>query len=136
VIVLDASVWVSSLKTADVNHVISRQWIAAWMSAGESILVPRSFLTEVGGAVARTSRLPDLGQKAIADVLGNPAIRLISVDDALVDLASRRAVGMLLRGADAVYVALAERLRIPLVTWDQEQLVRAASVIEVRRPTI
>jgi predicted nucleic acid-binding protein len=136
VIVLDASVWISSLKTADVTHVISRQWIAAWMGTGERIYVPRLFLTEVGGAVARTAQSPDLGRKAIDDVIGNPAIRLIPVDDTLVDLASRLAAELLLRGADAIYVALAERMDIPLVTWDREQLVRAAFVIDVRQPSI
>jgi predicted nucleic acid-binding protein len=39
-----------------------------------------------------------------------------------------------LRGADAVYVALAEALHAPLVTWDQEQLTRLADLIPVFTP--
>jgi predicted nucleic acid-binding protein len=45
-------------------------------------------------------------------------------------LAARLALG----GADAVYVALAARLRLPLISWDRDQRARAAGVIEVVAP--
>jgi predicted nucleic acid-binding protein len=79
--------------------------------------------------------MPEVGRKAIADIVSNPAIRLMSIDDALVDLAGRDAASLLLRGSDAVYVALAERLSVPLITWDNEQIVRAKNLIDVRMPT-
>jgi predicted nucleic acid-binding protein len=41
---------------------------------------------------------------------------------------------MRLRGADAVYVALARRLGMPLVTWDAEQRERAKPVVRVVTP--
>ena len=41
---------------------------------------------------------------------------------------------MRLRGADAVYVALALLMNSPLVTWDKEQLTRAAPIIETLAP--
>jgi predicted nucleic acid-binding protein len=109
VIVLDASVWVSALRTTDTNHLTSRQWIAEWTRDGNLIHVPRLFLAEVGGAVARTSSMPTIGLKAIADIVANPAVRLRSVDDAFVGLASQTAADVLLRGSDAIYVALALR---------------------------
>jgi predicted nucleic acid-binding protein len=34
-----------------------------------------------------------------------------------------------LRGADAIYVALAHQLNVPFVTWDQEQLDRTSSAV-------
>ncbi|MEA2527610.1 MAG: hypothetical protein QOF73_4837 [Thermomicrobiales bacterium] len=88
-IVLDASVWVSALRTTDTNHLTSRQWIAEWTRDGNLIHIPRLFLAEVGGAVARTSSMPTIGLKAIADIVANPAVRLRSVEDAFVDLASQ-----------------------------------------------
>jgi len=36
------------------------------------------------------------------------------------------------RGADAVYVAVAESLGAPLVTWDEERLTRLAGAITVQ----
>jgi predicted nucleic acid-binding protein len=51
------------------------------------------------------------------------------------DRATALATSLRLRGADAVYVAVADRLSIPLVTWDPEQLTRAGSRIQVRPPS-
>ncbi|HEV8260717.1 MAG TPA: hypothetical protein VGQ19_08175 [Burkholderiales bacterium] len=39
-----------------------------------------------------------------------------------------------LRGADAVYAALARQLGTPLVTWDKELLERAAAVVPTFTP--
>jgi predicted nucleic acid-binding protein len=44
------------------------------------------------------------------------------------------AVRLLLRGTDAVYVALAQQLKMPLVTWDLEQHDRSQSVITALTP--
>jgi predicted nucleic acid-binding protein len=136
VIVLDASVWVSSLRSQDINHAISLQWSTQWIGGGGAIVVPTLFLAEVGGAVARPPRLPGLGRRAVADAIGEPAFTFVAVDQTLAEAAANHAADLLLRGADSVYVALAERMGIPLVTWDSEQLARAAVVVDVRTPTI
>jgi predicted nucleic acid-binding protein len=39
-----------------------------------------------------------------------------------------------LLGADAVYAALAHRLGVPLVTWDQEQIARVQTLIKSAMP--
>jgi len=39
-----------------------------------------------------------------------------------------------LRGADAVYIALAQQLGVTLVTWDREQLTRGAAMVLTRTP--
>jgi predicted nucleic acid-binding protein len=39
-----------------------------------------------------------------------------------------------LRGADAVYAALAAQLAIPLVTWDAEQIARVQTAIQAGIP--
>jgi predicted nucleic acid-binding protein len=50
-------------------------------------------------------------------------------------LAAARVAGRLrVRGADAVYIAAAAGLRLPLVTWDVEQRERAAGFVEVLVP--
>ena len=38
------------------------------------------------------------------------------------------------RGADAVYLAVAQRLQLPLVSWDGELLERAAALVTTYRP--
>ena len=51
--------------------------------------------------------------------------RLVPVEADLARRSARIARELKLRGADAVYVALARRLGIPLVTWDRDQLEQA-----------
>ena len=38
------------------------------------------------------------------------------------------------RGADAIHIAAAVALRVPVVTWDVEQRDRATSLVEVLAP--
>jgi predicted nucleic acid-binding protein len=135
-VVADASVWISSLLSGDVNHVVSRQWIRRWTRAGGAIVVPTLFLAEVAGAMARQTGQTRLGLRAVTDILASPRIRLDALDRTLAEAAARHAASLPLKGADAVYVALAEQLGVPLVTWDREQLTRAASVIAVQTPAI
>ncbi len=65
-----------------------------------------------------------------------PALRIVAVDSELAEAAARLAGDQRLRGADAVYVALAKRLSLPLVTWDLEQVSRASEVIHARAPVV
>jgi predicted nucleic acid-binding protein len=136
VIVLDANVWVSALRPQDVNHNMSDQWLAEWTGAGNGIVVPALFLAEVSGAVSRRAGVSGLGRQVVEDILADSSIHLVAVDQVLAEAASRYAADLLLRGADAVYVALAEKLGVPLVTWDQELVTRAASVVTVQTPSI
>jgi len=47
----------------------------------------------------------------------------------------RFAANLRLRGADALYVAVAARLGVPLVTFDQELASRAALAVDVITPS-
>ena len=67
-------------------------------------------------------------------VLRGPSMRLVTVDGRLGQTAARLAAQCQLRGADAIYVATAQFLNIPLITWDRQQRERAASVIATRAP--
>jgi predicted nucleic acid-binding protein len=49
-------------------------------------------------------------------------------------LAADLAANQRLRGADAMYVAIAQGLKIPLVSWDQEQVARASGAITAYMP--
>lgn len=63
-----------------------------------------------------------------------PNGRLVSVDRPLAMLATRLAADLCLRGADALYVALARRQSAPLVPWNGEQLVRCEGSVEAVTP--
>jgi predicted nucleic acid-binding protein len=132
--VVDASVVVSRLVGHDVHHEASRRWLTRHVAEGGLVVAPALLLPEVAGAVARRTTEPRLAQRAVAAVLRLPALRLVVVDESLARLAARLAARFRLRGADAVYVAVAARLRLPLVTWDVEQRERAAPLVAVTRP--
>ena len=132
--VVDASVWVSALVATDVNHEASHQWLLQATSDGQLVIAPALLLPELAGAVARRTGVPTLGLRAVGLVQRLPASRIVPIDFGLAQLGVWMAAEARLRGADAIYVALANRLGIPLVTWDLEQRHRGAVSAVVLSP--
>jgi len=60
-----------------------------------------------------------------------PALRLVEMDRELLVQASKLAAELGLRGADAAYAALAQRLNLPLVTFDADQRERVTQRIPI-----
>ena len=134
--VVDASVWVSRLVSKDVHHLASQQWLERETSACSLFVCPTIALAEIAGAIAR--RLDDsrIGRAAVKALLAIPGFRLVSVDKRLGERAYQLAADRRLRGADAVYVAVAQDLQIPLVSWDREQLERTTAIINAHTPIL
>ena len=133
--VVDASVWVSRFILDDVHHQPSRRWLDRQVAHEEAIVASALALAEVAGAISRRTGRSDLGTRAIASLQRLPSARLIPVDVELAQLGADLATGLRLRGADALYVALARRLGVPLVTWDREQRERGREAIVAWTPT-
>lgn len=131
---VDASVWVSRFLPADVHHDPSYRWLGQQVVLGEPVAAPLLVLAEVAGAVARRTGLSELGARAVSQMERLPNARLVAVDTELAQLGAQLAAELRLRGADALYVALARRLNIPLVTWDQEQRERGRPLAAVLNP--
>ena len=74
--------------------------------------------------------------RTIRAVLSLPRVRRHALNDALADRAAALAARCRLRGADAIYVALAEALDQPLITLDQEILDRSSGVIKTITPSV
>jgi predicted nucleic acid-binding protein len=132
--VIDASVWVSRLVPQDTNHVATRDWLERHIRSGNLTASPTLALAEVAGAVARRTAKARLGTRAVSSLLALPGLRLIAVDRRLSVTAARLAAELALRGADAVYVAAALDLGVPLVSWDVEQRERGRRVVRVQTP--
>ena len=133
-IVVDASVLVSYLVTADVHHPVSHRWVEQQILTNTQLVAPILLLTEVGAAIARRTGDSELGRQAVARLQQMPTLRLVPIDQHLGILATQLAMDLRLRGADAYYVAIAHSLNIPLVTWDREHLDRARETISVYEP--
>jgi predicted nucleic acid-binding protein len=132
--VLDASIVVSRLVPHDVHHESTRTWLAAHVAGGGMLIAPTLLLAELAGAVARRTANARLARRAVAAVLQLPGLRLVSLDETLARRAATLAGQLRVRGADAVYIAVAAALNLPLATWDFEQRDRAARIVTVFVP--
>lgn len=132
--VVDASVWVSLMVATERHHLASRRWLIDRTRAGTLLVAPALMLPEVGGALARRTGAAGLARRALERLSRLPGLRLVPLDHALAEIAGQLAISLALRGADAVYVATARALALPLISWDTEQLTRGARAVRVLTP--
>lgn len=132
--VVDASVWVARYLPSDENHDSSSQWLHKVFESGRQIVGPTLLLPELAGPISRSAG-ERVAVRALSEVSRMPTVRLVALAQTGAVLAARLAALLRLRGADAVYVALATELAMTLVTWDREQLERAANAARVRTPS-
>jgi predicted nucleic acid-binding protein len=133
--VIDASVWVAAFLARDVHHqdaaALLRSLVEEWITATAPLLV----LSEVAGAIARQTNDPELAEKIVLFLHNQPWIEFAPLTDDLATEAALAAARQRLRGADAVYVALAARRKLTLVTLDREMLERTEGVVVSITPT-
>ncbi len=133
-IVVDASVLVSQLMPLDTNHKTSLFWLNQFSAAGGLLVAPVFLQIEVAAAVSRRTGQPELSKNALENLNSTSAIQFVSLDSALVQAAINIATDLQLRAGDAIYVAVAHQMHIPLISWDNEQLQRAGSLIPTYTP--
>ncbi|HEY0068923.1 MAG TPA: type II toxin-antitoxin system VapC family toxin [Chloroflexia bacterium] len=133
-VVVDTSFWVSTLLRKDSNHVAALSWLSAYLYDQGQLVAPQMLIPETAGAMVRITQDKNLARTAVSNLYLFPFMRLVPVDHMLVDDAADLAITFRLKGADALYVAVARQLGVPLVTFDREQLTRPASIIATIRP--
>lgn len=133
--VVDASVWVARYVNTDVHHQESLQWMAQNFRNRIDIYCPTILLPEVAGPIARRTGDEQSAREAVLHISSLSSIFLIPLDIELAYLSARFAADLNLKGADAVYVALAAVRRATLITLDEEQRTRASRVVPTARPS-
>ena len=133
-IIPDASFWVSSLVVRDAFHDSSRRFAGSWSENGELFAIPTLFLVEVSGVLTRNGTLENKPSRDVYRDLDSRLFIHFAIDEELERRSVEIAHSAHLRSADAVYVALAEQLSVPLVTWDDEQLERGGQVVHALTP--
>lgn len=132
--IVDASVWVARFLAADRHHVVAMACITTLLERDARLVIPVLAWPEVAGAIARrTGKLED-GHEAVDIIRALRWIESIPMDQSLAHEAAKIAGSRRLRGADAVYVALAVACHEPLLTLDAEMLERARGVVEAFTP--
>lgn len=132
--VVDASVYVALINKNEAYHERSWAWFQQIQSTQEQIAAPAILLAEVASALGRGTNNPQLAQQAIQQMLQAKIITLAPITVKLAEQAAQIATNYKIRGCDAIYVALAQQLDDHLITLDNQQLQRGASIIVTRRP--
>jgi len=131
---VDASVWVNAFDNREPGHTTSREMLDVLKVRVIPIIVPNLILAEVAGAISRTREDPEQAE-AFTSALGNlPNVTLVPLDEAHACRAQSLAARHGLRGADAVYAAVAEQSGCTLITLDNEHLTRLSAIVKTSTP--
>jgi predicted nucleic acid-binding protein len=130
--VLDASVAVASLRPNEPLHAAAVAFLSPLLKGDDAIVVPAIFRIEVASALARAMFTPAQVARFVGAFVARATIVTIGPRRAI--RIERVAIATRLRAADAMYVWLAAREGIPLVTGDAEVQQRAKGACRVVSP--
>jgi len=131
---VDTSVWVNGSDTLEAGHEISRACLQLLAQRGHQLVLPTLVLPEIAGAIGRTRSDSSLGETFAVQVAALPNVTLLPLDEALAHQARVLAAQHRLRGADAVYAALALVAKTTLISLDREHLARLVGIVPVITP--
>jgi predicted nucleic acid-binding protein len=132
---LDANIFLRDLDPSSPDYDECHRLIEAIRTHRTPLVLPWLILAEVAGVVSRTRNDSIRGRVAIDIVRDLPQTTFVPLDEMLAHSAAEIAADHRLRGADAVYVAVARQAGTTLVTLDEEQGTRASTVVPTRTPT-
>jgi predicted nucleic acid-binding protein len=143
---IDTSVYINALNPGEVGSAASQSFLNRVFNplptGGASdtsvnlmpVFSPTLLLVELAAAIARVFDDTARGITFAESVRLLPGQVWVSLDERLAAEAARLAVQHRLRGADAVYGAVAKRHDAVLVTLDQQQLTRLKPTLTVWSP--
>ena len=131
---IDTSVFVADLTPTESGHGESRALLDRLRADGTPLILPTLLLVELAGVIGRVHGDPERAWRVVTNLSTNPQATFVALDAALALRAADLAAGYRLRGADAVYVGVAQPAGCPLITLDAEQLRRVADVITAQTP--
>jgi len=132
---IDASVFINAFNPYEEGHEESHRLLGAIQKRAIPMIVPTLVLPEVAATIARGRNDTILGHKFADALVRLPYLYLVNLDKTTASTASEIAAAHRLRGADAVYAAVAWRFGAELVTRDRQQRDRAAAVLTVHSPS-
>jgi predicted nucleic acid-binding protein len=127
---IDASVFVSAARPSEKQYPLSYRFLHS--VNGSNIFCPTLVLAECAAAIARPIGDSRLSRRLVNLIEHFPGMMQVTLDIPLafraVDIENR------LRGADAVYVAVAEDFDAVLISWDEEMLERCPESVLAMSP--
>ena len=131
---IDASVLTNALNSREQGSEESRKFLAQVEQENCEIVCPTLLIPEMAAALSRALDDHKRGMAFAMAVRDLPNLILVPLDDSLAVAAAELAARYRLRGADAVYAAVAKYHPATLVTNDRQQLERLSGVLPVMRP--
>jgi len=131
---IDASVFVTAVRTGEQYHTDSRQFLQQAQAEAVTVFCPTLVLPECAAAIARPTGDTTLIEELATVIEDFPNLYLVALETSLARRAAQIATLYRLRGADSVYVAVAETFNATLVTWDVEMLQRASAAVSTSTP--
>lgn len=133
-VTVDASVWVNAFRPAEEDSQESLAFLEKIRRTREPMISPTLLLPELAAVLARGGEKSENVLRFVQSVKELPHQVFIALDETTAQAAVELAEQCKLRGADAVYGAVALRFGSVLVTRDREQLERLKGVIQVNLP--
>ena len=131
---VDASVFISAFNTHEAEHAHSHAFMEHLKTRSIPIIVPTLLLPELAASLSR-GHVDAALAIAFADAVRRlPHVMLIPLEEMLSRRAADVATKHRLRGADAVYAAVARHFGCELVTLDRQQRERVATIVDAATP--
>ena len=131
---IDASIFLNAFNQAEAGHSESLELLRRLQAKNYPIIVPTLLLPEVSAAIRRGRGDAALAQQFATALSRLPHLVLIPLDTSLAFLACEVSAQHRLRGADAVYAAVALRFASDLITLDREQHDLLAGLLVAHYP--
>lgn len=131
---LDASVIVNSIIEKEDYHEHSKNLMLKIKNQNILVVLPEIALPEIASAISKGTGNAELSLQFIKELRRIPNFVFIPVDADISDFASRLAAEKQLRGADAVYVAIASIFNMKLITLDEEQRRKSKDIVKAITP--
>ena len=132
---LDANVFVAAEIRSEPDHESARRVIAIAVEQGLRLHLPWLAVVEASVAIGRRLGDADPAVRLAAELADMPGATFHPLDRTLALLAATMGAECRLRGADAVYAAVARKHRTCMITCDEELRSRTAGVIEALTPS-
>ncbi|MBN2394483.1 MAG: PIN domain-containing protein [Anaerolineae bacterium] len=131
---IDASVHINALNPSEAGSTESQICLQRLVVMQQPFFSPTLLLVEVAAAIARVLDDAGLALELTRGIQALPRQLWIPLDNAMAELAAQLGVHARLRGADAVYAAVARRYGATLITRDRQQLDRLSALVRVMTP--
>lgn len=126
--------FVNAFNAHERGHGESLQILATIQQRGDPVIVPTLLVAEIASAVARVTDDRAGALQYASATAALPNLTLVALTAALARQAAELAATHRLRGADAVYLAVARRYATSLISRDEEQLRRGSRVAACLTP--